>query len=93
MGRKATPSDDANVNTLREMYSLRYKRERYVVCGKNTVNRANKLGYDPSKATQEFYKLEKNAEGKWFIPDARKDELRALSLADYQSAIDNKLNA
>ena len=47
MGRKATPSDDANVNTLREMYSLRYKRERYVVCGKNTVNRANKLGYDP----------------------------------------------
>jgi len=91
MGRKAVPSDDANVNTLREMYALRYKRERYVVCGTNTVNRANKYGYDPSKATQEFYKLEKNAEGKWFIPDTRKVELRALSLAEYQLNLDQKL--
>jgi hypothetical protein len=90
MGRKAVPSDDADVNILREMYSLRYKRERYVICGVNTVNRANKYKYDPSKATQEFYKLEKNVEGKWFIPESRKLELRTLSLADYHSTIDKK---
>jgi hypothetical protein len=86
MGRtKAEPCEDETTMRLRELYTLKYKRDKYLINGINTIHRANKMGYAPSKSTQSFYQLQQDADGKWFIPESRKAELKAMSLVEFNS--------